>query len=179
MLRKEGDHQCGGRICTAFPSGKADMHAAAGQHAGDSMAFVRCKNPVWPCRREGNRKAAQRLRQRRMETVSNLQGEIARLEQERLVYLNHIYQLAASARSVVGENKLLRARLEALQQGSADGLVRAARGCCAHASPACGTAAPSACHATDASCIAVLIAACQSRLTPRTLHSNFLHQWHS
>lgn len=68
-------------------------------------------------RREGNRKAAQRLRQRRMETVSNLQEEIARLEQERLVYLNHIYQLAASGRSVVSENKMLRARLEALQLG--------------------------------------------------------------
>ncbi len=33
------------------------------------------------CRREGNRRAAQRLRQRRMETVSNLQAEIDRLEQ--------------------------------------------------------------------------------------------------
>jgi hypothetical protein len=79
-----------------------------------------------PCRREGNRKAAQRLRQRRMETVSNLQGEIARLEQERLVYLNHIYQLAASARSVVSENKALRGRLAALQQhGAPADLVRA------------------------------------------------------
>lgn len=76
-------------------------------------------------RREGNRKAAQRLRQRRMETVSNLQGEIARLEQERLVYLNHIYQLAASARSVVSENKMLRTHLVALQQqGAAADLVR-------------------------------------------------------
>ena len=35
------------------------------------------------CRREGNRRAAQRLRQRRMETVSNLQTEIDRLEQAR------------------------------------------------------------------------------------------------
>ncbi|BDA41146.1 hypothetical protein COCOBI_01-8010 [Coccomyxa sp. Obi] len=69
-------------------------------------------------RREGNRRAAQRLRQRRMETVSRLQGEINRLEQERLVYLNHIYQLAASARSVVAENKELRGRLEAFQSGS-------------------------------------------------------------
>ncbi|KAK9916863.1 hypothetical protein WJX75_008095 [Coccomyxa subellipsoidea] len=69
-------------------------------------------------RREGNRRAAQRLRQRRMETVSKLQGEISRLEQERLVYLNHIYQLAASARSVVAENKDLRGRLEALQSGT-------------------------------------------------------------
>lgn len=68
------------------------------------------------CRREGNRRAAQRLRQRRMETVSNLQAEISRLEQERLLYLNHIYQLAASARSVVDENKALRSRLDALQQ---------------------------------------------------------------
>lgn len=33
------------------------------------------------CRREGNRRAAQRLRQRRVETVSNLQAEIDRLEQ--------------------------------------------------------------------------------------------------
>ena len=33
-------------------------------------------------RREGNRRAAQRLRQRRMETVSRLQAEINRLEQE-------------------------------------------------------------------------------------------------
>ncbi|CAL8466573.1 g6109 [Coccomyxa elongata] len=69
-------------------------------------------------RREGNRRAAQRLRQRRMETVSRLQAEINRLEQERLVYLNHIYQLAASARSVVAENKELRGRLEAFQSGS-------------------------------------------------------------
>ncbi len=30
------------------------------------------------------------------------------------MYLNHIYQLAASARSVVAENKALRDRLEAL-----------------------------------------------------------------
>lgn len=36
-----------------------------------------------PCRREGNRRAAQRLRQRRMETVSKLQAEIDRLEQAR------------------------------------------------------------------------------------------------
>ncbi len=75
------------------------------------------------CRREGNRRAAQRLRQRRMETVSRLQAEINRLEQERLVYLNHIYQLAASARSVVAENKELRGRLEAFQSGSSS-LVR-------------------------------------------------------
>ena len=74
-------------------------------------------------RREGNRRAAQRLRQRRMETVSRLQAEINRLEQERLVYLNHIYQLAASARSVVAENKELRGRLEAFQSGSS-ALVR-------------------------------------------------------
>ena len=58
-----------------------------------------------------------------METVSKLQGEISRLEQERLVYLNHIYQLAASARSVVAENKDLRGRLEALQSGTS-ALVR-------------------------------------------------------
>lgn len=69
-------------------------------------------------RREGNRRAAQRLRQRRTETVSRLQAEINRLEQERLVYLNHIYQLAASARSVVAENKALRGRLDVLQSGS-------------------------------------------------------------
>jgi len=69
-------------------------------------------------RREGNRRAAQRLRQRRMETVSRLQAEINRLEQERLVYLNHIYQLAASARSVVAENKALRGRLDVLQSGT-------------------------------------------------------------
>ncbi|KAK9841823.1 hypothetical protein WJX81_005279 [Elliptochloris bilobata] len=62
-------------------------------------------------RREGNRKAAQRLRQRRMETVAKLEEEVAKLEQERLVYLNHMYQLAASARSVVEENRALRARL--------------------------------------------------------------------
>lgn len=62
-----------------------------------------------------------------METVSNLQEEIARLEQERLVYLNHIYQLAASGRSVVSENKMLRARLEALQLG-ASSLVRRSLG---------------------------------------------------
>lgn len=43
--------------------------------------------------------------------------------QERLVYLNHIYQLAASARSVVAENKDLRGRLEALQTGTS-ALVR-------------------------------------------------------
>ena len=49
-----------------------------------------------------------------METVAKLQEEMARLEQERLVYLNHIYQLAASARSVVEENRALRARLELL-----------------------------------------------------------------
>ena len=53
-----------------------------------------------------------------METVSNLQEEIARLEQERRVYRNHIYQRAASGRSVVSENKVLRARLEALQLGA-------------------------------------------------------------
>lgn len=70
-------------------------------------------------RREGNRRAAQRLRQRRMETVSNLQAEIDRLEQERMVYLNHIYQLAASARSVVAENKMLRLRLEASKKSAA------------------------------------------------------------
>ncbi|CAL5227321.1 g10261 [Coccomyxa viridis] len=70
-------------------------------------------------RREGNRRAAQRLRQRRMETVSNLQAEIDRLEQERMVYLSHIYQLAASARSVVAENKMLRMRLEASKKGAA------------------------------------------------------------
>ena len=47
------------------------------------------------------------------------------LLQERMVYLSHIYQLAASARSVVAENKLLRLRLEASKKGSAT-LVRSA-----------------------------------------------------
>ena len=41
-----------------------------------------------------------------------------RLLQERTVYLNHIYQLAASARSVVAENKMLRLRLEATKQSA-------------------------------------------------------------
>lgn len=41
-----------------------------------------------------------------------------RLLQERTVYLNHIYQLAASARSVVAENKMLRMRLEATKQSA-------------------------------------------------------------
>lgn len=41
------------------------------------------------------------------------------LLQERMVYLSHIYQLAASARSVVAENKMLRMRLEASKKGSA------------------------------------------------------------
>jgi uncharacterized protein YlxW (UPF0749 family) len=77
-------------------------------------------------RREGNRKAAQRLRQRRMETVAKLEEEVAKLEQERLVYLNHMYQLAASARSVVEENRALRARLEVLAAGPAAPLVRGA-----------------------------------------------------
>jgi hypothetical protein len=40
------------------------------------------------------------------------------------VYLNHIYQLAASARSVVAENKALHRRLETLQQAAGGGLVR-------------------------------------------------------
>ena len=39
------------------------------------------------------------------------------------MYLNHIYQLAASARSVVAENKDLRGRLKALQTGTS-ALVR-------------------------------------------------------
>ena len=39
--------------------------------------------------------------------------------QERMVYLNHIYQLAASARSVVAENKMLRLRLEASKKNAA------------------------------------------------------------
>ena len=34
------------------------------------------------------------------------------------MYLNHIYQLAASARSVVAENKMLRLRLEATKQSA-------------------------------------------------------------
>ena len=39
------------------------------------------------------------------------------------MYLNHIYQLAASARSVVAENKMLRLRLEASKKSAAT-LVR-------------------------------------------------------
>ena len=35
------------------------------------------------------------------------------------MYLSHIYQLAASARSVVAENKMLRMRLEASKKGAA------------------------------------------------------------
>ena len=35
------------------------------------------------------------------------------------MYLNHIYQLAASARSVVAENKMLRLRLEASKKSAA------------------------------------------------------------
>ena len=46
--------------------------------------------------------------------------------QERLVYLDHIYQLAASARSVVAENKMLRMRLETSQHSAAT-LVSARR----------------------------------------------------
>ena len=34
------------------------------------------------------------------------------------MYLNHIYQLAASDRSVVAENKMLRMRLEATKQSA-------------------------------------------------------------
>ena len=37
-----------------------------------------------------------------------------------MVYLSHIYQLAASARSVVAENKMLRMRMEAAKKESAD-----------------------------------------------------------
>jgi len=36
-----------------------------------------------------------------------------------MVYLSHIYQLAASARSVVAENKMLRMRLEASKKSPA------------------------------------------------------------
>ncbi len=61
-----------------------------------------------------------------METVAKLEEEVAKLEQERLVYLNHMYQLAASARSVVEENRALRARLEVLAAGPAAPLVRGA-----------------------------------------------------
>ncbi len=35
------------------------------------------------------------------------------------MYLNHIYQLAASARSVVAENKMLRLRLETSKKSAA------------------------------------------------------------
>ena len=45
-----------------------------------------------------------------------------------MVYLSHIYQLAASARSVVAENKMLRMRLEASKKGAAT-LVRPAPPC--------------------------------------------------
>lgn len=61
-----------------------------------------------------------------METVAKLEEEVVKLEQERLVYLNHMYQLAASARSVVEENRALRARLEVLAAGPAAPLVRGA-----------------------------------------------------
>ena len=60
-----------------------------------------------------------------METVAKLEEEVAKLEQERLVYLNHMYQLAASARSVVEENRALRARLELIAASPATPLVRA------------------------------------------------------
>ncbi len=46
------------------------------------------------------------------------------------MYLSHIYQLAASARSVVAENKMLRMRLEASKKGAAT-LVRSAPHACA------------------------------------------------
>ena len=50
--------------------------------------------------------------------VTQAYTEYLRLLQERTVYLNHIYQLAASARSVVAENKMLRLRLEATKQSA-------------------------------------------------------------
>ena len=50
--------------------------------------------------------------------VTQAYTEYLRLLQERTVYLNHIYQLAASARSVVAENKMLRMRLEATKQSA-------------------------------------------------------------
>ncbi len=69
-----------------------------------------------PVRREGNRRAAQRLRARRVATVAELKDQIVVLEYEKQAFMEDLSQLATSCQLVVEENQWLRSRLETLEK---------------------------------------------------------------
>jgi Basic region leucine zipper len=72
------------------------------------------------CRREGNRRAAQRLRARRVATVAELKEHILALESEKQAFMDDLSQLATSCQLVVEENQWLRSRLELLEKRKLD-----------------------------------------------------------
>eukprot|EP00884_Botryococcus_braunii_P010551 jgi/Botrbrau1/19498/Bobra.0671s0001.1 len=71
-------------------------------------------------RREGNRRAAQRLRARRVATVAELKEHIMALESEKQAFMDDLSQLASSCQLVVEENQWLRSRLESLEKRKLD-----------------------------------------------------------
>ena len=70
-----------------------------------------------PCRREGNRKAAARLRAKRQQTLSSLQSRCSQLEGECSGYASQIRTLLEYCRSILSESAFLRLQLQMVGWG--------------------------------------------------------------
>ena len=73
--------------------------------------------PLGPCRREGNRKAAARLRAKRQQTLHSMQSRCSQLESECSGYASQIRTLLEYCRSILSESAFLRLQLQMVGWG--------------------------------------------------------------